>query len=109
MPEGDEARRNDPYGITHIHHLYETKFMGIILLVWEMSETWFQIHDFGTIDCIWIGIKLVRYNRDTAGMEVYRNTLYPIIGCRNQYFPGWKNKGDDLKKWRSMQNQEWPT
>jgi DNA modification methylase/predicted RNA-binding Zn-ribbon protein involved in translation (DUF1610 family) len=30
MPEGDESRRNDPAGITHVHHFYATRALAIL-------------------------------------------------------------------------------
>lgn len=30
MPEGEESRRNDPYGITHVHHFYTKRNLSVL-------------------------------------------------------------------------------
>lgn len=34
MPEGDESRRNDPLGITHVHHFYTRRNLWVLASVW---------------------------------------------------------------------------
>jgi len=35
MPEGDESRRNDDIGITHVHHFYTTRNLWILAALWH--------------------------------------------------------------------------
>lgn len=39
MPEGDEARRNDKYGITHTHQFYTPRNLMILALLWQKAQT----------------------------------------------------------------------
>jgi len=40
MPEGDEARRNDPTGLTHVHHFYTRRMLIGLSLIWhEVRES----------------------------------------------------------------------
>ena len=34
MPEGDESRRNDPLGITHVHHFYTKRNLWVFAALW---------------------------------------------------------------------------
>jgi len=35
MPEGDESRRNDDIGITHVHHFYTTRNLWLLAALWH--------------------------------------------------------------------------
>ena len=35
MPEGDEARRNDPMGLTHTHHFYTRRNLWVLAAFWH--------------------------------------------------------------------------
>lgn len=39
MPDGDECRRNDGYGITHMHHFYARRNLYTLSHLWEQSAT----------------------------------------------------------------------
>ncbi|MGA9350184.1 MAG: DNA methylase, partial [Anaerolineae bacterium] len=39
MPEGDEARRNDPMGITHVHHFYTRRNLATLACFWAKSAS----------------------------------------------------------------------
>lgn len=76
MPEGDESRRNDPLGITHVHHFYTRrnlwvlsclyhhgkKFLPLILIIQSISAT--------------LCSKLARYNLGNRGNGPVSGTLY---------------------------------
>lgn len=38
MPEGDECRRNDDSGITHMHHFYARRNLLTLSALWEQSD-----------------------------------------------------------------------
>src|SRR5690606_23643880 len=76
MPEGDESRRNDPLGITHVHHFYTRrnlwalsclyhhgkKFLPLLLIIQSISAT--------------LCSKLARYNLGNRGNGPVSGTLY---------------------------------
>lgn len=37
MPEGQESRRNDKYGITHIHHFFTKRTLCVLSALWEKA------------------------------------------------------------------------
>ncbi len=39
MPEGDEARRNDPMGITHVHHFYTRRNLWVLACIRNKLDT----------------------------------------------------------------------
>lgn len=40
MPEGDESRRNDDIGITHVHHFYTKRNLWVLAAIWnELRKT----------------------------------------------------------------------
>lgn len=39
MPSGDESRRNDDIGITHIHHFFTRRNLIVLSALWEKGET----------------------------------------------------------------------
>ena len=38
MPEGKESRRNDKYGITHVHHFYHKSALAEMAYIWHASS-----------------------------------------------------------------------
>jgi len=42
MPEGDEARRNDPQGITHVHHFYTKRSLWTLATLWNYCSGYKQ-------------------------------------------------------------------
>jgi len=38
MPEGDESRRNDDIGITHVHHFYTRRNLWTLAAIWQQVE-----------------------------------------------------------------------
>ncbi|MSP14285.1 MAG: DNA methylase [Chloroflexi bacterium] len=39
MPEGDESRRNDAIGVTHVHHFYSRRNLSVLAAVWDHSRS----------------------------------------------------------------------
>lgn len=39
MPEGDESRRNDDIGLTHVHHFYTRRNLWVLAALWEKAST----------------------------------------------------------------------
>ena len=42
MPIGDESRRNDKMGITHIHHFYTKRNLWILASIWDKTKYHFE-------------------------------------------------------------------
>ncbi len=38
MPDGDEARRNDNIGLTHIHHFYTKRTLAMLAIAWNRAD-----------------------------------------------------------------------
>lgn len=38
LPEGQETRRNDPQGITHVHHFYTRRNLAVLAALWRKCE-----------------------------------------------------------------------
>jgi DNA modification methylase len=38
MPEGDESRRNDHFGITHVHHFYTPRNLAVLSFIWQNTN-----------------------------------------------------------------------
>ena len=39
MPAGDEARRNDPIGVTHIHHFFTQRNLVALSYAWSYAKS----------------------------------------------------------------------
>lgn len=78
MPEGDESRRNDRNGITHVHHFYTKRNLVVLSLIKELTEKNYQL----LIKLVFQSIvstltsKLVRYNLGRRGNGPLSGTLY---------------------------------
>jgi len=44
MMEGGETRRNDPVGITHVHHFYTKRNLWVLARFWDMAQTSVHSH-----------------------------------------------------------------
>lgn len=99
MPEGDEARRNDPYGITHVHHFYTKRNLRALACLFESCRKHGSRYMI-LAQSIASGLvsKLVRYNMGHRGNGNLSGTLYiPSLVAETNIFKVGKNKGDDLK------------
>jgi DNA-directed RNA polymerase subunit RPC12/RpoP len=39
MPDGDESRRNDPLGITHVHHFFSKRNLAALACAWKNAHS----------------------------------------------------------------------
>jgi predicted RNA methylase len=39
MPDGEESRRNDPLGITHVHHFFTKRNLAALACAWRLAES----------------------------------------------------------------------
>jgi len=44
MLEGNETRRNDPFGITHVHHFYTKRNLWVLARFWGLVQT--SLHNY---------------------------------------------------------------
>jgi len=103
MPEGDESRRNDKIGITHVHHFYTKKNLWVLAALWSKSEDAkrkAQIR-YTYEQAIWGMSKLARYvpTHYSQVNQYLSGTLY--IGSQVvEVSPGYilNNKIGNLKK-----------
>jgi hypothetical protein len=49
MPVGDEARRNDPTGLTHVHHFYTRRMLIGLSVIWHEVRGSCAFHDMSFI------------------------------------------------------------
>jgi DNA modification methylase len=79
MPAGDESRRNDKVGITHVHHFYTKRNLLILSeLLHEINSSIYQRPlklVFQSI-VMTLGSNLVRYNMGKRGNGPLSGTLY---------------------------------
>lgn len=102
MPEGDESRRNDKIGITHVHHFYTKRNLLIL------SELLKRIEDsehksplkltFQSI-VMTLGSQLVRYNMGNRGNGILSGTLYlSSMNAESNIFKVYRSKLKDFTK-----------
>ncbi len=74
MPEGDESRRNDRTGITHVHHFYTNRSLFVLSLILKKCELKQKLV-FQSIVAT-LCSRLVRYNMGNRGNGHLAGTLY---------------------------------
>lgn len=105
MPEGDESRRNDPLGITHVHHFYTRRNL------WVLSVLHNKILDSPKVLKFWLtsidhGLgKRVKHGNWSFPMSVLSGTLYiPALSRENNPLYFFDNKVKKLKRALGNQN-----
>jgi DNA modification methylase/transcription elongation factor Elf1 len=73
MPEGDEARRNDRMGITHVHHFYLKR--NLLTLSTIKAKIKHPLLNFDFFNTSWHGTLMRRYN-PRGGHRPLSGTLY---------------------------------
>ncbi|MBN1874771.1 MAG: DNA methylase [Anaerolineae bacterium] len=74
MPEGDEARRNDDIGITHIHHFYTQRNLYVMTSLYSRVKD-FSALMFGFPNTAWHATIMRRFNA-RGGDRPLSGTLY---------------------------------
>lgn len=74
MMEGGETRRNDPIGITHVHHFYTKRNLWALSLLLSKCSLRFRLM-FQSIVAT-LCSRLVRYNMGNRGNGTLSGTLY---------------------------------
>lgn len=81
MPEGAETRRNDPAGLTHIHHFFTKRSLAIFSALYARAES--PLMKASLLGGFTVGLKTARFlplrwiNKDTGPMKPHTaGTLY---------------------------------
>jgi DNA modification methylase/predicted RNA-binding Zn-ribbon protein involved in translation (DUF1610 family) len=74
MPEGEESRRNDDIGITHVHHFYTKRNLWVLGAISKRLDTKTRL-TFQSIVAT-LCSRLVRYNMGNRGNGPLSGTLY---------------------------------
>ena len=74
MMEGGETRRNDPIGITHVHHFYTKRNLWVLAALLSKCDLPFRLM-FQSIVAT-LCSRLVRYNMGNRGNGALSGTLY---------------------------------
>jgi DNA modification methylase len=80
MPEGDESRRNDKLGITHVHHFYTNRNLWVLAAINDRAKSGLVFEAlwrllFQSVSVI-LCSKLTRYNMGNRGNGPVSGTLY---------------------------------
>jgi len=73
MPEGDESRRNDKYGITHVHHFYTNKNLYKIAAIFSKINNNTLLYVFSS--SLVNPTKMYKYRTNKKG-SILMGTLY---------------------------------
>ena len=91
MPEGDESRRNDDIGITHVHHFYTRRNL------WTLAALWQRVRNNAKTTWITTGIdpicsRLLNFRVSGSGKPtplrgtLYVSSLYPELNPQQMFF-----------------------
>src|SRR5690606_28937534 len=74
MPEGEESRRNDDIGLTHVHHFYTKRNLWVLGAISKRvgAKTRLVFQSIAATLCS----RLVRYNMGNRGNGPLSGTLY---------------------------------
>ncbi|MCS6905057.1 MAG: DNA methyltransferase [Bacteroidia bacterium] len=99
MPEGDESRRNDREGITHVHHFYTKRNLWVASVLYnklQQSSNLILKIVFNSIIQTLVS-KLVRYNLKNRGNGSLSGTLYvPSLNAENHVLVLFRSKLNDF-------------
>ncbi len=92
MPEGDESRRNDRIGLTHVHHFYTKRNLWVLAAMRKRCES--------KVLLLWLNSQLInvsKLNRYRAGVSFPYNPLSGTLYIGSQVseanvFTAYKNK-----------------
>jgi adenine-specific DNA methylase len=92
MPEGEESRRNDDIGLTHVHHFYTKRNLHIFSSLFNRAES--MLIECALLGGYTLGLKTARFlplrwiNKDTGPMKPHTaGTLYvPSLKGEQNWF-----------------------
>lgn len=102
MPEGDESRRNDKIGITHVHHFYTKRNLFVLSkLLKRIEDSKFHLSLLLIFQSIVMTLssQLVRYNMGNRGNGPLSGTLYlSSLNAESNIFNAYEGKVKDFSK-----------
>jgi len=105
MPEGDESRRNDKIGMTHVHQFYTKRNLLALSYLFEKAKHSLPLTIIFTSICSSLSSMLVRYNMGNRGNGVLSGTLYaPSLVAETNVFNLFRGKLNDFKRVFEMIN-----
>jgi len=97
MPEGDESRRNDDIGLTHVHHFFTKRNLCVLAKIRELAGLQLLLV-FQSIVAT-LCSRLVRYNMGKRGNGPLSGTLYiSSLNAETEITNVLRGKIDDFKK-----------
>jgi rubredoxin len=98
MPEGDESRRNDPQGITHVHHFYTRRNLWVLTCLAEkLRSTNSSLLIVALSIASGLVSMLTRYNMGRRGNGPVSGTLYvPSLVAETNVLKVSRNKLRDI-------------
>lgn len=106
MPEGDESRRNDKIGVTHVHHFYTNRNLLVLselLKNIDKSDHKLPLKLVFQSIVMTLGSQLVRYNMGNRGNGILSGTLYlSSMNAESNIFKVFESKLKDFIKALSM-------
>ena len=103
MPEGDESRRNDPIGYTHVHHFYTKRSLWVTAALWskarQVEDTRLRNHLIFWLQSVTVGFsKLNRYLKNAFSQvnRMLSGTLY--IGSTTSEVSPWYSLTGKISK-----------
>ncbi len=79
MPEGEESRRNDDIGLTHVHHFYTKRNLWVLGAVYDRIKR-HKERRFGNYLKIWFTSSQTRLHRMNRYMAQHNRHVGPLSG-----------------------------
>ena len=97
MREGHETRRNDPIGVTHIHHFYSQRNLRVMASLYNLAQkSEIPSFLFGFLNTSWHATLMRQYNPG-GGHRPRTGTMYmPSIHSDGNMFPVYAKKMKQL-------------
>ncbi len=98
MIEGSESRRNDKFGITHVHHFYTRRNLFILAYIYNRFEKDPKLTFYFT-SIIQRASKLFRWSKNQAGplsgtlyiaSNVYETSIFSLLDNKSNIYNAWK-------------------
>ncbi len=79
MPEGDESRRNDRIGLTHVHHFYTKKNLWILASIYAKIQR-FENSRLNKFMTVWFTSSQTRLHKMNRYMPQHQRHVGPLSG-----------------------------
>ena len=109
MPEGEESRRNDDIGLTHVHHFYTKRNLWVMAAYRaRSSSTDIPFFLFGFLNTAWHATRMRRYN-PFGGDRPLSGTLYvPSLPTEGNMFDVYTHKLRQLSRFIEVRGNHYP-